>query len=204
MRSSHPILVCSEASEAECYENRTHLVWPPKRTGWWQENKESQSWPTTQYSTIRCDSWPRCSPGLQTLHDSTCLLDPRPEHVFSTYAEFDKWDFVLTKHAVVYLSKLSSSPDSTTATLSSPSAFIHTTTLILGTTHRCSSNKRSQSQRPHHTSTETTVLASHPCPYHIQNLPPHVSHPFWNLSIIRVIHNRALTKTSLARLMLHS
>src|SRR6218665_1231722 len=65
------------------------------------------------------------------------------------------------------------------------SAFIHTTTLILGTTLCCSSNKRSQSQRPHHTYTETTALASHPCPYCIQNLPPHVSHPFWNLSIIR-------------------
>src|SRR6218665_1036831 len=70
------------------------------------------------------------------------------------------------------------------------SAFIHTTTLILGTTHCCSCNYRSQSQRPHHTYTETTALASHPCPYRIQNLPPNVglSHPFWNLSIIHVIH----------------
>src|SRR6218665_1260360 len=41
------------------------------------------------------------------------------------------------------------------------SAFIHTTTLILSTTHCCSSNKRSQSQRPHYTCTETTALASH-------------------------------------------
>src|SRR6218665_1369744 len=62
------------------------------------------------------------------------------------------------------------------------SAFINTTTLILGTTHCCSSNKRSQSPRPRHTYTETTSLAFHPCPYCIQNLPPHVSHPFWNLS----------------------
>src|SRR6218665_2479710 len=53
------------------------------------------------------------------------------------------------------------------------SAFMHTTTLILGTTYCCSSNKRSQSQRPHHTYTETTALASHPCPYCIKNLPPH-------------------------------
>src|SRR6218665_463091 len=37
------------------------------------------------------------------------------------------------------------------------SAFIHTTTLILGSTHCCSSNKRSRSQRPHHTYTETTA-----------------------------------------------
>src|SRR6218665_3573528 len=72
------------------------------------------------------------------------------------------------------------------------SAFIHTTTLILGTTHCCSSNERCQSQRLHHTYTETTALASHPCPYCIQNLPPHVSHPFWNLSIIHVIHGNAM------------
>src|SRR6218665_1132676 len=96
------------------------------------------------------------------------------------------------KHAVVFLFKLSSSPDSTTATLSSTSAFIHTTTLILGTTHCCSSNKRSQSKRPYHTYTETTALASHPCPYCIQNLHPHVSHSFWNLSIIHVIHGYAM------------
>src|SRR6218665_3977915 len=96
------------------------------------------------------------------------------------------------KHAVVFLFKLSSSPDSTTATLSSTSAFIHTTTLILGTTHCCSSNKRSQSKRPYHTYTETTALASHSCPYCIQNLHPHVSHPFWNLSIIHVIHGYAM------------
>src|SRR6218665_774302 len=43
------------------------------------------------------------------------------------------------------------------------SAFINTTTLILGTTHCCSSNKRSQSPRPHHTYTEATALAFHPC-----------------------------------------
>src|SRR6218665_858794 len=72
------------------------------------------------------------------------------------------------------------------------SDIIHTTTLILGTTHCCSSNKRSQSQRPHHTYTETTALASHPCPYCIQNLPPYVSHLFWNLSIIHVIHDYAM------------
>src|SRR6218665_311907 len=68
------------------------------------------------------------------------------------------------------------------------SAIIHITTLILGSTHCCSSNKRSQSQRPHHNYTETTALASHPCPYRIQNLPPHVSHPFWNFSVIRSCH----------------
>src|SRR6218665_954655 len=73
------------------------------------------------------------------------------------------------------------------------SAFIHTrpTTLILGATYCCSSNKRSQSWRPHHTYTETTALASHRCQYCIQNLPPHVSHPFWNLSI-DVIHGCAI------------
>src|SRR6218665_2052533 len=71
------------------------------------------------------------------------------------------------------------------------SAFIHTATLVLGTTHCCSSNKRSKSQRPHHTYTETTALASHPGPYCIQNLPPPVSHPFWTLSIIHVIHGYA-------------
>src|SRR6218665_571438 len=65
------------------------------------------------------------------------------------------------------------------------SAFIHTTTLILGSTCCCLSNKRSQSQRPYHTYTETTA---HPCPNRIQNLPPHVSHPFPNLSILHVIH----------------
>src|SRR6218665_2963582 len=79
------------------------------------------------------------------------------------------------------------------------SAFIHATTLILGTTHCCSSNKRSQSSRPHHTYTETTALASHPCPYCIQNLPPHVSHPFWNLSIIHVIHGYAICSASRSR-----
>src|SRR6218665_1002156 len=72
------------------------------------------------------------------------------------------------------------------------SAFIHTTTLILGSTHCCSSNKRSPFQRPHRTYTETTALASHPCPYRIQNLPPHVSHPSWNLSIIHVIHGNVM------------
>src|SRR6218665_1525332 len=72
------------------------------------------------------------------------------------------------------------------------SAFIHTTTLILGTTHCCSSNKRSQSQRQHHTCTETTALASHPYLYRIQNLHPRVSHPFWNLSILHVIHGYAM------------
>src|SRR6218665_3404469 len=72
-------------------------------------------------------------------------------------------------------------------------AFIHTTTLILGSTHCCSSNKRSQSQKPYHTYTETTALASHPSPNRIQNLPPHVSHPFPNLYIIiHVIHGCAL------------
>src|SRR6218665_2952133 len=75
------------------------------------------------------------------------------------------------------------------------SAFINTTTLILGTTHCCSSNKRSQSPRPRHTYTETTALAFHPCPYCIQNLPPHVSHPFWNLSIIYVIHGYATSRS---------
>src|SRR6218665_1086438 len=96
------------------------------------------------------------------------------------------------KHAVVFLFKLSSSPDSTTATLSSTSAFIHTTTLILGSTPCCSSNKRSQSKRPYHIYTETTALASHPCPNLIQNLPPHVSHPFPKLSIIHAIHGYAM------------
>src|SRR6218665_570990 len=66
------------------------------------------------------------------------------------------------------------------------SAFIHTTTLILGTRYCCSSNKRSQSY------TETTALASHRCSYCIKNLPPHLSHPFWNLSIIHVIHGYAM------------
>ena len=37
-----------------------------------------------------------------------------------TFAEFDKWDVVLTRLAVVFLLKLSPSLDSTTATLSSP------------------------------------------------------------------------------------
>src|SRR6218665_2878970 len=41
------------------------------------------------------------------------------------------------------------------------STFIHTTTLILGSAHLCSPNKRSHSQRPHHAYTETTALASH-------------------------------------------
>src|SRR6218665_1799940 len=37
------------------------------------------------------------------------------------------------------------------------SAFIHTTNLILGSTHCCSSNKRSQFQRPYHTYTVTVT-----------------------------------------------
>src|SRR6218665_133361 len=95
------------------------------------------------------------------------------------------------KHAVIVLYKLSSSPDSTTATLSWPNSFhpfIHTTTPILGTTHCCSPNKRSRPKRLNHAYAETTALALHPCPYRIQNLPPHVSHPLWNLSIIHAIH----------------
>src|SRR6218665_3901722 len=79
------------------------------------------------------------------------------------------------------------------------SAFIHTTTLILDSTHCCSYNKRSQSQRPHHIYTETTTLASHPCPNRIQNLPLHVSHPFWNLSIIHVVHGYMLQRTPIIR-----
>src|SRR6218665_967055 len=127
----------------------------------------------------------------------------RPEHAFSPSQTSTSETFVLTKHAVVFVFKLSSSPDSITATLSSPAVFIHTTTLCprllcskhccsshhsytettalashLGSTHCCSS---------HHSYTETTVLASHPCPYRIQNLPPHVSHLFWNLSNTHVI-----------------
>src|SRR6218665_3899716 len=72
------------------------------------------------------------------------------------------------------------------------SAFIHTTTLTLGSTHWCSFNKISQSQRPYHTYTETTALASHPCPNHIQNLPSRVSQPFPNLFIKHVIHGYAM------------
>src|SRR6218665_3618524 len=105
----------------------------------------------------------------------------RPEHAFSPSQNSTSETFVLTKHAVVFVFKLSSSPDSITAALSSPAAFIHTTTLcprLLGSTHCCSS---------HHSYTETTALASHPCPYRIQNLPPHVLHLFWNLSNTRVI-----------------
>src|SRR6218665_2764099 len=71
-------------------------------------------------------------------------------------------------------------------------AFIHTTTLIIGTTHCCSSNKRSPSLRPHHTYAETTALASRPYSYCIQNLISHVSHPYWNLSIIDFIHGYAM------------
>src|SRR6218665_3374375 len=67
-----------------------------------------------------------------------------------------------------------------------PSSTLQPLTSILHTI------KRSQSQRPHHTYTETTALASHPCPYCIQNLLPHVSRPFWNLSIIHVIHGYAM------------
>ena len=67
------------------------------------------------------------------------------------------------------------------------SAFIHTTTLILGFTHCYSPNKRSQSQRPHHAYIEKTALASRSCPYYIQNLSPRVSFQFWNLSIIHVV-----------------
>src|SRR6218665_189546 len=65
---------------------------------------------------------------------------------------------------------------------------------ILGSTHCCSyrPDKRSQSQRPYHTDTETTALVSHPCPYRLQNLSPHVSRPFWNLSIVHVIHGYAM------------
>ena len=33
-----------------------------------------------------------------------------------------------------------------------------------------------------------TLKQLHPCPYCIQNLAHHVSHPFWNLSILHIIH----------------
>src|SRR6218665_1033068 len=72
------------------------------------------------------------------------------------------------------------------------SAFIRTTTLVNCSTHCCSSNKRSQFHRPHHTHTETTTLASHPCLYRIQNLSPHVSHTLFNLYITHVIHGYAM------------
>src|SRR6218665_3492476 len=64
--------------------------------------------------------------------------------------------------------------------------FIHATTIILGSTHSCSSNKRTKFQRPYHTYTERAALASYSCPNCIQNLPPHVSHPFPNLSIVPI------------------
>src|SRR6218665_1916046 len=70
-------------------------------------------------------------------------------------------------------------------------AFIRTTTLILSSAYCRSSNKRSQSQRPHHTDTETTALVSHPGRYRIQYLPD-VLHPFWKLSIIHIIHGYAM------------
>jgi len=71
------------------------------------------------------------------------------------------------------------------------SPFIYTTTPILSSTHCWLPNKRSQSQRPHHAYTETTALASHPM-YRIQNLPPHISYPLWNLSTLHVIHGYAM------------
>src|SRR6218665_1433253 len=86
----------------------------------------------------------------------------------------------------------SSSSHLLTRLLQLRSPFIHTTTLIFGSTNCCSSNKRSQSQGPHHAYTETTALASHICLYCFQNLPPHVSHPLWNLSIIHVVHSYAM------------
>src|SRR6218665_622425 len=78
------------------------------------------------------------------------------------------------------------------------SAFIHTTTLILGTTYCCSSARliKDLSPRDHIT---PSLKQLHPCPYCIQNLPPHVSYPFWNLSIIHVIHGYAMLCFQLQR-----
>ena len=97
-------LVCIHAPEAECNENRTHLVWPPKQTGWWQENKESEPWPTMQYLMWFVPSVFSWTADLTWLN----MSPPRPKHAFSTFTEFDKWDVVLTKHVVVFLFKLSS------------------------------------------------------------------------------------------------
>ena len=72
------------------------------------------------------------------------------------------------------------------------SSFIDTATIILSSTHRRSPNKRSWSKRSHHAYTATTSLASHPHPYHLQNLPPHVSHSHWNLSLKHGIHGHAM------------
>src|SRR6218665_1784889 len=47
-------------------------------------------------------------------------------------------------------------------------------------------------KRPYHIYTETTALTFHPCPNLIQNLPPHISHPFPKLSIIHAIHGYAM------------
>src|SRR5688572_26690155 len=57
---------------------------------------------------------------------------------------------------------------------------------------RRSPNSRSGFQRPHHTISSTTTLASHWRPYRVQNLHPHVSYPFWNLPLIYDIHGRAM------------
>src|SRR6218665_2739133 len=113
---------------------------------------------------------------MQTKHGTTCILHGR-NMLFPPSKNSTSGEVVLTKHAVVhvFLFSLSSSPDSTTATLSYP-VYLHPhyNPYLCYYTHCCSSNKRSRPQRPHRTYTETTAMASHPCPYCIQNLPRRV------------------------------
>jgi len=132
-------------NEAKCHGNRTHFDWPPKQTGWWQENKKSQSWPTMLYSN-----------GIRNLG---ALLDCRlnmTQHVSST-ARTCFFHLRRIRQVRRCLNKtcrriLIQALDRHLPTRLLPlcplrSVFIHATTLILGYTHCCSPNKRSQTQR---------------------------------------------------------
>src|SRR6218665_1302311 len=120
------------------------------------------------------------------------MSPPRPEHSFSTFAEFYKLVVVLTKHAVVFLFKLSSSVSQLDYCNSALSRLSSSTLQPLSSVlHRLI---KDFSPRNHITPKLKPLhwLPMHSCPNRIQNLHPHVSHPFWNLSIIHFIYGYAM------------
>src|SRR6218665_3075474 len=133
--------------------SKTELIWFDRRSRV-DDNRQQRILilTTMQYSTIRCGSCPRCSPKLQTKHDTTCLL--HGQNMLFPPSKNSTSETLSRRNMPSY--SCSSSHHLPTRLLQLcplRSAFIHTTTVILGTTHCCSSNKRSQSQRPHHTYT---------------------------------------------------
>ena len=75
------------------------------------------------------------------------------------------------KPASVFLLKPLSSLALTTAIPSYPPSHIDAATSNICSARRRSPNKRSWFQRPHHTISSTTTLASHSRPYRFKNLP---------------------------------